>query len=130
MRTPPRPSGLRNKKLNISSHLPFDALLHCLVLTSPKVSFLDPQRADIFENTTFSKGSSLVVIEAHEGKGHWQNMDDFGQLMQQCSDVDAAKVLAEDPNIQPDDNATIIFTSGTTGLPSTSCCNKVTWTVS
>ncbi|KIY72274.1 long-chain-fatty-acid-CoA ligase [Cylindrobasidium torrendii FP15055 ss-10] len=101
----------------VNAHLPYDALLHCLVLTSPKVTFLDPQRADIFESTAFSKGSSLVVIEAHEGKGHWENMDDFSQLMQQCSEVDAAKVLAEDPNIQPDDNATIIFTSGTTGLP-------------
>ncbi len=102
--------------------LPLDPLKHCLALGDCKIIILDPQRADLLENSlndVASPTSRFIVIEGHEGKGHWRGMDDLSLLMSRFNG-DADSVITADPDVEPEDNATIIFTSGTTGLPSES----------
>ncbi len=55
-------------------------------------------------------------MEEHEGKGLWKGMDNFGTIFSR-SLANLESVL-DDPLITPEDDATIVFTSGTTGLPS------------
>lgn len=79
---------------------------------------LDPQRADLFEGTLkSSRECSYIVIEGQEGKGRWEGMSDYADLMSQHAG-DLESIITNDPDVVPEDNATIIFTSGTTGLPS------------
>lgn len=59
----------------------------------------------------------FMVIESHEGKGHWDGMENWDKVMREYQG-DASAVIRDDPGILPEDNAIIIFTSGTTGLPS------------
>ncbi|KAK0187399.1 long-chain-fatty-acid-CoA ligase [Armillaria mellea] len=56
------------------------------------------------------------VLEDHEGKGHWEGMDVWSKVFPNYV-KDPGEILRDDPRIIPEDNATIIFTSGTTGLP-------------
>ncbi len=62
--------------------------------------------------------SGYIVLEEHEGKGHWQGMDVWKTVFSGYNG-DPGDVLGDDPQILPEDDATITFTSGTTGLPST-----------
>lgn len=60
---------------------------------------------------------AFVVIEAHEAKGPWPGMETWSSLIDGYKG-DVQRMLKHDPQIIPEDNATIIFTSGTSGLPS------------
>lgn len=86
------------------------------------MAIVDVEKADLFEPIVSQLITEegivrFVVIESHEGKGHWDGMENWDRVMHEYQG-DASAVLREDPGILPEDNSTIIFTSGTTGLPS------------
>ncbi|KAJ6539309.1 hypothetical protein B0H19DRAFT_1178324 [Mycena capillaripes] len=102
--------------------LPIGTLVHCLVHTQCKLIFMDSERADRLEPeikrlTSQAGATGVVVLESHEGKGHWKGMKSWETVFRNYKG-DLRKVLQNDPKIEPEDNCLIIFTSGTTGLPS------------
>ncbi|KAJ7667988.1 hypothetical protein DFH06DRAFT_1184159 [Mycena polygramma] len=101
--------------------LPLEPLIHCLVNTQCKLIFLDPERADRLEPeikrlTAKAGATGVVVLESHEGKGHWKGMQPWESVVKNYKG-DPSKVLRNPPKLEPEDNSLIIFTSGTTGLP-------------
>ncbi|KAK0502172.1 hypothetical protein EDD18DRAFT_1278035 [Armillaria luteobubalina] len=101
--------------------LPLEPLRHCITLTRCTLIILDPERADVVEpicaELRFASGASgYLVLEDHEGKGHWEDMDAWSVVFSRYN-KDSGDVLRDDPQILPEDDAAITFTSGTTGLP-------------
>ncbi|KAJ7703176.1 hypothetical protein B0H17DRAFT_92476 [Mycena rosella] len=106
--------------------LPPQPLQHCLINTQCKLLLLDPERADQLEpdlvNLRKSTGATgVLVFDDHEGKTGWNGMDSWNFIMTHWN-LDRAprgkqEILEDRTDITPEDNATIIFTSGTTGLP-------------
>lgn len=104
----------------VNAWLPLEPLQHCIALTKCKLVLLDPERADIIEPIVdrlkdMAGISGYLVMEEHEGKGLWNGMDNFGTIFSRSSGN--LKFVLDNPLITPDDDATIVFTSGTTGLP-------------
>ncbi|KAG7440410.1 acetyl-CoA synthetase-like protein [Guyanagaster necrorhizus] len=102
--------------VNIS--LPLEPLRHCVTLTKCALIVLDTERADGIESIgadlmLASGASGYLVLEDHEGKGYWEGMDIWSTVF---AGYRAPKEI-DDPQISPEDDATITFTSGTTGLP-------------
>ncbi|KAK0452887.1 uncharacterized protein EV420DRAFT_1765982 [Desarmillaria tabescens] len=105
----------------VTMWLPLEPLRHCIMLTKCSLIILDTERADMVEpigaELRLACGASrCLVLEDHEGKGHWEGMDVWSRVFSEY-DGDIGSVLQDDPQISPEDNAMIIFTSGTTGLP-------------
>ncbi|KAK0200229.1 hypothetical protein DFS33DRAFT_1359963 [Desarmillaria ectypa] len=105
----------------VNAWLPLHPLRHCIILTKCTLIILDPERAEQIEPIAAdlrcaSGASGYLVLEDHEGKGHWQGMDIWSKVFYNYH-KDPEEILRDDPHIIPEDNATIIFTSGTTGLP-------------
>ncbi|KAF9476463.1 acetyl-CoA synthetase-like protein [Pholiota conissans] len=105
----------------VNAWSPLDALRYCIVRTEPKLIIVDPERADKIEHISkelaAEAGSSgILVIESHEGKGQWKNMKPWATALAEYRG-DPRKILALDLGLVPEDDATILFTSGTTGMP-------------
>lgn len=100
----------------VNSMLSLDPLLHCLKIADCKLVLLDSKRADLLEPVISSIGSRFAVLRGKEGKGKWKSMDVWDSVLQHYRG-DPQKILTEDPRIQPEDDASIVYTSGTTGLP-------------
>ncbi|KAF8897515.1 hypothetical protein BD779DRAFT_1608102 [Infundibulicybe gibba] len=101
--------------------LPLQALRYCLAHTQCKLIILDPERADLLEPIATNLAAEIgatgfVVLECQEGKGQWAGMRTWKSLVEEFHEEDPI-IAKEDLGILPEDNATIIFTSGTTGLP-------------
>jgi hypothetical protein len=54
---------------------------------------------------------AFLVMECHEGKGEWNGMQSWNSAVGNFKGADD-KIIAQGPAILPEDNATIIFTSG------------------
>ncbi|KAF5321358.1 hypothetical protein D9619_001100 [Psilocybe cf. subviscida] len=100
---------------------PLLTLQHCIVHTEAKLIIVDSARADVLEPVAptllaEAGASAILVIEPQEGKGVWQSMTSWGDALAAYKG-DPRSVLSRDPAIVAEDDATILFTSGTTGMP-------------
>ncbi|KAK0452879.1 uncharacterized protein EV420DRAFT_627954 [Desarmillaria tabescens] len=100
---------------------PLELLGYCITLTRCALIVLDPERADMIEPivaelSLASDASGYLVLEDHKGKGYWEGMDVWSSVSSGYN-KEPGDVLSDDPQILPEDNASITFTSGTTGLP-------------
>jgi len=96
----------------LQSWLPMDVLHHCLTHTQSKLIVLDPERADRLEPiaSRFTAGTTgLLVLEA--GKGKWNHMVTWDDALANYKG-NFQNILTDDPEIVPEDNASILFTSG------------------
>jgi len=99
----------------IQSWSPLSVLRHCFVHTQCKLVVVDAERADRLEPTACdlsvdATGAGFLVIEAHKGKGHWNGMRTWNEVLDGYQGpLDA---ITEDPAVVPEDNASILFTSG------------------
>lgn len=105
----------------INAWLPLEPLKHCIIHTGCKLLFLDAERADRLEpvsNLLMQKAGTLsfLVFSSADGKGIWTAMESLDAVLHGFR-RESADILASNPGITPEDNATIMFTSGTTGLP-------------
>ncbi len=91
-------------------------LHHCLAQTQCKLIVVDSERADglepIAQKLASDAGTTgFLVLEAHEGKGKWSGMQIWEEALKAYTG-DSQSILTTDPGITPEDNATILFTSG------------------
>lgn len=103
----------------VNAWLPLKPLEHCLVYTGCKLIIVDPERASIVELITSRLKEEIgvtgfLVLDRYNRS--WKHMESLNKLVDahpRCDDL--SDILSQ--SIGPEDNATIIFTSGTTGLP-------------
>lgn len=97
--------------------MPLDALRHCLTHPRCKLIIVDAERADqiapITNRLATEAGTTgFIVIGPLEGtQGSWKGMQIWDGLLNEYN-KDMRYILERDPGILPDDNATILFTSG------------------
>ncbi|PPQ98616.1 hypothetical protein CVT24_003949 [Panaeolus cyanescens] len=101
--------------------LPPQPLAHCFTHTECKLVILDPERADVmqpFMTASIASNSPcrflMIDIDRHS-KPRTPSISSLDAALAQYSSN--LSVLDHPPQVSPEDNATIIFTSGTTGLP-------------
>ncbi|KAJ6593920.1 hypothetical protein B0H19DRAFT_40733 [Mycena capillaripes] len=107
--------------------LPAQPLQHCLVKTQCKLILLDFERADrlvsnIIDLRIRTGATGVLVFDGDKHRVEWQEIEHFNSVMKRWNldDMSVSKqqaILEEEIDSTPEDNATIIFTSGTTGLP-------------
>ncbi|KAJ3742721.1 hypothetical protein DFH05DRAFT_1527316 [Lentinula detonsa] len=105
----------------VNAWLPIEPLKHCLFQTTCSLIFVDSERASLLspavdEVKSKAGTKAFLVLEAREGKGLWSGMENWTTQFDEYKG-DTQQVLKEDPQITPEDNATILFTSGTGGTP-------------
>ena len=93
------------------------ALQECFTRTQSRLIIVDPERADRIEpivNTLAREGGTrgILVLESHEGNATWEGMQSWNHVLDRYSG-DSREALDYDPGILPEDNSTVIFTSGT-----------------
>ncbi|TCD70813.1 hypothetical protein EIP91_001503 [Steccherinum ochraceum] len=102
----------------VNAWLPLDPLVHCLNKTENKLIFVDAERAQRLAPSVAalkrSGVSSVVVLDRPVSK--WEGITAWPEFFKQHRG-DATKILRPDFDLGPDDDASIFFTSGTTGLP-------------
>jgi len=90
-------------------------LTYCFARTDSKLIILDPERATSLEplvdKISASPCNGILVLEAHEGKQSWNRMKSWSSALEEYKG-DYRKILKADPGMLPEDNATILFTSG------------------
>lgn len=95
-----------------------DVMEHCVTFTDCKVVILDVERAGILRNSIekLKKGGTqaILVVRSNEGKGKIP-----AGMIRLEEGLDAFRGAKTVPfvDVGPEDTATILFTSGTTGLP-------------
>jgi len=105
----------------INAWLPLEPLKHCIIHTGCQLLLLDVERADRLEPVTnlFAQKAGtrgFLVLGSKDGKGIWTAMEYLDAVLHGFRG-EAVEILISNPGITPEDNATIMFTSGTTGLP-------------
>jgi long-subunit acyl-CoA synthetase (AMP-forming) len=95
---------------------PLPVLRHCLIQTQCKLIIVDAERADRLEPivSDFAKEAGptgILILEAHDsGRGRWKGTRHWNQVLDEYTgSLDAITV---DPAVAPEDNASILFTSG------------------
>lgn len=101
-----------------------DPLVHCITKTNPKVIIVDPERADRLVGRTLDEIKQrtslnrVLVARSHEvssSRWKWKGMSSLEDALASYDGPEDAWKAILDP--LPEDDATIFFTSGTTGLP-------------
>ncbi|KAI5884863.1 acetyl-CoA synthetase-like protein [Schizophyllum commune H4-8] len=106
----------------VNALLPAETIKYCLVKCHCKLIVLDWERANLLVNAVDGlvrdshATCGIVVIHAAEGKRTWKGIKTLNEELKQYSG-DVSTVISADPALVPEDNAIILFTSGTTGLP-------------
>ncbi|KAI5884879.1 acetyl-CoA synthetase-like protein [Schizophyllum commune H4-8] len=102
-----------------------ESIKHSIILCDCKLILLDPERADLLEpaiddllNTTHAK--DVLVLESHEGKGWWKGTKSYSDELAKY-EGDGVDVASNDPGIVPEDDAIILFSSGTGSLMPKAC---------
>ncbi|KAG6848941.1 hypothetical protein H0H93_012583, partial [Arthromyces matolae] len=107
----------------VNAWLPEEPLLHCLTHPECKLMILDPERAEKLEGVvdslkTKAQCRGILVLNSQEGKGKWKGMECWdAKIAGYTGDTASIRTGAGQEEILPEDNATILFTSGTTGMP-------------
>ncbi|KAJ3516840.1 hypothetical protein NLJ89_g878 [Agrocybe chaxingu] len=101
--------------------LPLDPLSHCVAHTKCKIVVLDPERADRLQSVIpkllqETETTDFLVFDSLGPLRRWKQIHSFEESLRRYPD-DGLDILNSAISILPEDNATIIFTSGTTGLP-------------
>ncbi|ESK95987.1 long-chain-fatty-acid-- ligase [Moniliophthora roreri MCA 2997] len=102
----------------INAWLPQDGLLFCITYTQSKVLILDPERAEVLKPVIqeLSKHGVHAILVLESQTKMWAGMSSWNSVLEDCKG-DTGSILREAIEIVPEDNATIYFTSGTTGRP-------------
>lgn len=111
----PRADRVPHSFCTLKSWSPLQVLRHCLIHTQCKVIIVDAERADrlepIVSDFTKEAGTTgVLAIEAHEGKGHWNGVRSWDDALDEYRGPLIA--VTDDPGVVPEDNASILFTSG------------------
>lgn len=96
--------------------LPSDPLIHCIAHTGCKVAFFDHERAQRLAPELLklkSKGVNAFVVFNAPGDTLKVHGFEFWKNVLNSKGPSPEEMLAKDPHLMPEDNATIIFTSGT-----------------
>ena len=113
----------------INAWAPPPTLKHCISMTDPKVIIVDPERADRLSGSLLSELRlktniiKVFVVRGHNPTGapmRWK-WKDISSLETALATFEASGLPTDSwkacPEPSPEDDATIFFTSGTTGLP-------------
>ncbi|KAG7098572.1 hypothetical protein E1B28_000505 [Marasmius oreades] len=101
--------------------LPVEPLAFCVTHTECKLLLLDVERADRLSssatilNSRYLTGVLVITVNEQEGQRKWKGMENFHSALRDHLTTTANPIPAVD--LEPEDNAVIMFTSGTTGLP-------------
>ncbi|CAL1700983.1 unnamed protein product [Somion occarium] len=105
----------------VNAWLPFEPLLHCLIHTGGKLIILDTERADrilpAVPRLQANGVSGFLVLDSPVLCEGWKTYQLWEEVLSHYRGDPTQILLSEDLSIDPEDNATVIFTSGTTGLP-------------
>ena len=110
-------SPLPSRKLTAlkSSWLPFDPIMHCLTHTQNKVILFDAERLKRMSQalpSLRSRGTTgILVLETANVDTMLTEVHSWTQAIQTCELRSSSSL--DDIRIQPEDHATVIFTSGT-----------------
>ncbi|KAL1731658.1 hypothetical protein EV714DRAFT_248729, partial [Schizophyllum commune] len=102
-------------KLRSLSWLPVDVVKHCLCNTDCKVILLDDERAQSLEPLVDQIKKDAGCVELLVFRGGDRQPKGMKRLVDALTAYgeDGSSVLRSDPGILPEDNATVMFTSGT-----------------
>ncbi|KAK0219288.1 hypothetical protein EDD85DRAFT_865852 [Armillaria nabsnona] len=102
----------------VNAWLPLGPLTFCLIHTQPRLLVVDAERADILASAidkTCAEAGITAVLVLHP-KGIPQGMENYHDAVDKYLGT-YKDIFTDYPTIGPEDNAIVMFTSGTTGLP-------------
>ncbi|KAK0243582.1 hypothetical protein EDD85DRAFT_804452 [Armillaria nabsnona] len=102
----------------INAWLPLEPLTFCIVHTQPRLLIVDAERAEVLApavDKTCAEAGIAAVLVLHP-KRIPQGMESYHTAIDKY-DGSYKDIFKDYPIISPEDNASIMFTSGTTGLP-------------
>ncbi|KDQ17938.1 hypothetical protein BOTBODRAFT_29253 [Botryobasidium botryosum FD-172 SS1] len=106
----------------VNAWLPAKVLHYCIAHTNSKVVVFDCDRAEVIyrgvEDLKREAGANAVlVVRAHESnRKTWNGMQSWEEVMKRYEGK-GDMAWKKEPECLPEDNCSIFFTSGTTGLP-------------
>ncbi|KAL4242043.1 hypothetical protein ABKN59_000591 [Abortiporus biennis] len=108
----------------VNAWLPLQPLLHCIKHSGSRLIISDPERADrllpALPDLTKAGVGGFIVFDSPVVNPAWEKngIQQWSRFLEyNRSRLDWQSILTDSYHITPEDYATIVFTSGTTGLP-------------